>query len=77
MKVNKPRTVTETAKKVFEKLAVNTEFSGLEFKALCVADNKALKNVYEDTFMRILRKFYRSQFICISHAKSKYRKIEG
>lgn len=73
MKISKP-TVTSTVRRVFERMADNVEFSGIEFKKLCVKENPELKNVYEDTFMRILRKYYRSRFVCVNRIKSIYRK---
>ena len=68
-------TKTDTAKKVFTSIRVGEEFNGLEFKRWCVKENPKLKYTYEDTFLRILRKHFRSQFICIDRAKSKYKKV--
>lgn len=68
-------TKTDTAKKVFTSIRVGEEFNGLEFKRWCVKENPKLKYTYEETFLRILRKHFRSQFICIDRAKSKYKKV--
>ena len=75
MELSVNATKTDTAKKVFASIRVGEEFNGLDFKRWCVRENPKLKYTYEETFLRILRMHFRSQFVCIDRAKSKYRKV--
>ena len=69
-------TVTSVIREVFEHdISVGQEFSGLDFKKLCVRKVPAFAFKYEDTFLRILRHHYREQFVCVSRSKSIYKKI--
>lgn len=60
---------------VFDKLSVNEEFNGIELKKWCVKIEPSFRAKYDETFLRLLRMYRRSQFICIDRAKSKYRKV--
>lgn len=75
MKIDKSITVKETVIKAFGMIQEDQEFSGLEFKKMCVRLNPDFKNKFEDTFMRLLRMYKRNEFICIDRHNSKYKKI--
>lgn len=68
-------TVRDSVNKAFADLKTNQEFSGYEFKRMCVSYAPNLRFKYVDTFLRLLRATHREEFICISRAESKYRKI--
>ena len=69
-------TVKEIVNKVWEsQIKVNDEFSGLEFKKLCVALCPQMSEKYVETFLRLLRYEHREEFVCINRAKSKFRRV--
>lgn len=77
MKITKPKSITKTVLEVFDHMKVGEEYSGYDLKRWVTKKNPACEYVYIETYLKILRMKRRSQFICINHAKSIYRKIEG
>lgn len=68
-------TVSDIVRNVFDGMDVGTEFSGLEFKQMCIRLEPKYQFKYEDTFMRLLRLNRRVHFVCINRGKSLYRKV--
>lgn len=68
-------TVRQAVLQAFKDIKVNQEFSGTEFKRLCVSYAPELKFKYVETFMRLLRYTHRSEFICINRSSSRYMRI--
>lgn len=68
-------TVKNAVCEVFDSLPVNEEFDGIQLKKWCVKIEPSFRAKYDETFLRLLRMYRRSQFVCVNRAKSKYRKV--
>ena len=59
----------------FKDIKINQQFSGLEFKRMCVSYAPELKHKYVDTFLRLLRMTHHGDYICVNCSSSKYMRI--
>lgn len=59
----------------FKDIKINQQFSGIEFKRMCVSYAPELKNKYVDTFLRLLRYTHHGDYICVNRSSSKYQRI--
>lgn len=75
MRIDKPISITKTVLDVFDGMKTGEEYSGYELKRFCVQKNPKMKNCYVETLLKILRAKRRSQILCTSRQKSKYKKI--
>lgn len=74
MRITKP-TVRKVVLKAFEEIQINQEFTGIEFKRMCVKYAPELSEKYVETFLRLLRYTHREDYVCIKRSSSKFRRI--
>ena len=68
-------TVKKAVIEAFKDIAINQQFSGTEFKRLCVSHAPELRNKYVDTFLRLLRLTHHGDYVCVNRSSSKYMRI--
>lgn len=66
--------VSKAVIKVFRALPQNKKFYGWELKELCCEVYPELSQVYTDTFLRMLRKYFSGCYDLLSKAESLYVK---
>ena len=68
-------TVRKAVLRAFQDIEINQEFSGIEFKRMCVSYAPELSEKYVETFLRLLRYTHREDYVCIKRSSSKFRRI--
>lgn len=77
MKSNKTKfnNASICVKQVIGNMELGQEFHGYDLKNKCVEINADLKNMYVDTFLRIMRKYCHYDYELINKPESLYKKI--
>lgn len=65
---------SKAVKEVFKAMPTGKKFYGWEIKKNCVELYPELKNMYVDTFLRALRKYFHEDYIVIDKCNSLYQK---
>lgn len=67
--------VSKAVKQIFNRWEHGKMFHGYDLAEDCITEYPELKNVYTDTFLRFLRKFFNEKYILVKKSESLYKKL--
>lgn len=73
--MEKKTKLSTVVREVFEEMPSGQQFSGYALRNLCVEKRPEFRWRYIDTFLHMMRKYLRGQYICIDRNKSIYKKL--